>query len=167
MEGNMETLYYSTYESPVGELMLVANDKGLSGLFFGRDRKKLSASVKFEEDAKHPMLQKAVKQLTEYFAGKRREFDLPLAPMGTVFQQKAWKQLCKIPYGQTISYGEQAKRLGDAKKARAVGMANNRNPIGIIVPCHRVVGASGSLVGFGGGLKAKEFLLNLEKKHAA
>lgn len=163
----METLYFTLFDSPVGELMLVANDKGLSGLFFGKERKKLSASVKLEEDAKHPVLLKAQQQLSEYFAGKRREFDLPLAPAGTVFQLKAWKQLCKIPYGKTISYGEQAKRLGDAKKARAVGMANNRNPIGIIVPCHRVVGASGDLTGFGGGLKAKEFLLNLEKKHAA
>lgn len=109
-----------------------------------------------------PLLKKAVKQLDEYFAGKRKKFDLPLSMKGTEFQQKVWEALRAIPYGETRSYGDIAKAIGKPKAARAVGMANNRNPVSIIVPCHRVIGANGSLVGYGGGLKAKEFLLKLE-----
>ena len=111
------------------------------------------------------LLKKAAKQLTEYFAGKRREFDLPLDFTGTGFQKKVWAALLTIPYGETRSYGEIAKQIGNPKACRAVGMANNRNPIAIICPCHRVIGADGSLVGFGGGLPAKQFLLDLEKDY--
>ena len=161
-------IYYKTIESPVGKLRLMATDKGLSAVLFngGRGVKKLPPSA-LEQDDNHPMLKKAEKQLKEYFAGKRKDFDLPLDPQGTVFQIKAWRELSKIPYGKTISYGEQAKRVGDAKKARAVGMANGRNPLAIVVPCHRVIGASGALTGFGGGLKTKKYLLDLETGHAA
>ena len=104
------------------------------------------------------------KQLSEYFSGKRKDFDIPLAPKGTVFQLMAWRELSKIPYGETISYGEQARRVGDIKKARAVGMANGQNPISIIIPCHRVIGSSGVLTGYAGGLDVKEKLLLHEQK---
>lgn len=111
-----------------------------------------------------PLLQKAKKQLREYFAGNRREFDLPICLHGTDFQKKVWNVLQSIPYGETLSYGEVAAKIGNPKASRAVGGANNKNPIMIIVPCHRVIGADGSLVGFGGGLPAKEYLLALEGK---
>ena len=114
-----------------------------------------------EEKPSHPVLRAAAKQLKEYFSGKRKSFDLPLKPEGTEFQMKVWRELSRIPYGTTISYGEQAKRVGDKNAARAVGSANGRNPIAIIVPCHRVVASSG-IGGFGGGLKAKRILLSLE-----
>ena len=105
------------------------------------------------------MLDEAVRQLDEYFAGERLEFDLPLEPNGTPFQRQAWTALRTIPYGETISYGEQARRLGDRNKSRAVGAANGKNPIPIVVPCHRVIGANGHLTGFGGGLDVKAWLL--------
>jgi methylated-DNA-[protein]-cysteine S-methyltransferase len=106
----------------------------------------------------------AVKQLREYFAGRRAEFDLPLAPEGTEFQRTVWRNLQDIPYGETISYGELAKRVGNPKASRAVGAANGQNPIPIVIPCHRVIGANGKLTGFGGGLPTKEALLALETK---
>ena len=161
--------YYKVISSPVGALKLIASDKGLRAVLFhggGRD-KSIAFDGRLEASDDHPVLLRAERQLGEYFTGKRKAFDVPLNSAGTVFQQKAWRQLQKIPYGRTISYGEQAKGLGDAKKARAVGMANGRNPLSIIVPCHRVVGANGSLTGFGGGLKIKEYLLKFEKKNAA
>ena len=108
-----------------------------------------------------------MRELDEYFAGQRTEFTLPLAPSGTDFQQSAWKVLCGIPFGETISYGEQARRLGNPNAVRAVGGANGRNPIGIIVPCHRVIGADGSLTGFGGGMDVKRTLLDHERKVTA
>jgi methylated-DNA-[protein]-cysteine S-methyltransferase len=110
----------------------------------------------------HPMILLVQKQLREYFAGQRIYFSVPLVIAGTIFQKKAWEQLLSIPYGETISYGEQAKRLGDLKKARAVGAANGKNPISIIIPCHRVIGKNGNLTGFGGGLKNKQYLIELE-----
>lgn len=111
------------------------------------------------------ILQKACKQLTEYFAGSRTFFDLPLAPDGTAFQQKVWQELRKIPYGETVSYGEIARRIGNPKACRAVGGANNKNPILIMIPCHRCIGVSGAMVGFGCGIKVKEQLLDLEKQN--
>lgn len=108
------------------------------------------------------ILEKTEDQLKEYFSGKRSVFDIPLDPNGTNFQKQVWQQLLKIPYGQYITYGEQARRLGSPKSARAVGAANGKNPIGIIIPCHRVIGASGHLTGFAGGLKIKRQLLDLE-----
>ena len=163
-----ETLYYKVIDSPIGALKLLASDKGLCAVLFdGGERSKLYYDGAIEQSDTHPVLERAHKQLSEYFTGKRKDFDVKLDMRGTVFQQKAWHELQKIPYGQTISYGEQARRVGDVKKARAVGMANGRNPLAIIVPCHRVIGASGSLVGFGGGLKTKQYLLEIERKLAA
>lgn len=157
----MEKLY-KRIQSPVGELLLVASEQGLSGILWKRN---LAASeVKsWRHDDQHPILRRAGKQLKEYFKGRRTEFDLPLTPEGTQFQQSVWKLLRTIPYGKTWSYGELARRLGDVKKARAVGMATGRNPISIMVPCHRLVGANGSLTGFGGGLKNKQRLLDIER----
>jgi len=165
---HQQTLYYKTLASPVGSLRLIASDKGLCAVLFDDGRyNRLMVNGQLERSDAHPLLLRAEKQLQEYFAGKRKDFDVKLDMRGTVFQIKAWRELQKIPYGGTISYGEQARRVGDAKKARAVGMANGRNPLAIIVPCHRVIGASGALVGFGGGLPTKQHLLELENKRAA
>jgi methylated-DNA-[protein]-cysteine S-methyltransferase len=152
--------------SPIGELKLIASEKGLCAVLFheGKDSVWKEASTQIE---RHVILDKAEKQLAEYFAGSRYDFDLPLDVRGTDFRKSAWKQLCKIPYGETISYGEQAKRMGDAKKSRATGQANGHNPRAIVIPCHRVVGANGSLTGFGGGLNIKKYLLEMEAKCAA
>jgi methylated-DNA-[protein]-cysteine S-methyltransferase len=154
------THYHKIITSPVGKLTLVASEKGLAGVYFDNSTQK-PASRPMPD---HVVLIKTEKQLADYFAGKRTEFDLPLDMQGTDFQKKAWRALTKIPYGETVSYREQAKMLGDVKKARPIGQANGKNPISIIVPCHRVVGASGKLTGYGGGLPRKEFLLALERK---
>lgn len=154
-------LYYTVMESPIGRLRLVASDKGLRAVF--PHEKYAAPDTSHIENPQQRILLKTEKQLAEYFDRKRKDFDLPLELRGTVFQINAWRQLQQIPYGQTISYGEQATRMGDAKKARAVGMANGRNPIFIIVPCHRVIGASGGLTGYGGGLPMKQQLLELEQ----
>lgn len=167
MRNNQPPLYTKTIDSPIGPLKLVANSRGICALLFhGGSHARIITDSAVIEKNDHPILLRAEKQLGEYFAGKRKNFDLPLDAKGSVFQLKVWRELEKIPYAETISYGEQARRMGDARKARAAGMANGRNPISIIVPCHRVVGASGALTGFGGGLKTKKFLLDLEKKYA-
>jgi methylated-DNA-[protein]-cysteine S-methyltransferase len=149
-------------ETPIGPLTLVADDAGLVGIEFG-------AQPSSDESARgrHPVLTETARQLREYFAGRRTEFDLPLAPGGTTFQQRVWQELRKIPYGQCITYGEQAKRLAKPTAARAVGAANGRNPLPIVVPCHRVVGTNGDLTGFAGGLKMKAQLLKLERAAAS
>ena len=139
-------------DSPVGPLTLVERDGALAQLSFGAHGDAPATAL----------LHRAVTQLNEYFAGSRHSFDLPLAPSGTEFQLACWRALADIPYGQTRSYGEQARRIGRADRARAVGAANGANPIAIILPCHRVIGADGSLVGFGGGLETKRRLLDLE-----
>lgn len=159
--------YYKSISSPVGMLRLVASSKGLYAVLFhdGKDSR-LSLLKNMKHDDNHPILKKAEAQLAEYFLGKRKQFDLALDMQGTVFQLKAWKELQRIPYGRTVSYREQAQGMGDAKKARAAGMANGRNPLSIVVPCHRVIGSNGELTGFGGGLKTKKFLLELEQKSA-
>ncbi|MEZ5691122.1 MAG: methylated-DNA--[protein]-cysteine S-methyltransferase [Rickettsiales bacterium] len=158
-----DILYYKFYDSPVGKLQIISSDRELVAIyprrFFRNDEDN------FRENSEHPILLKTEKQLDEYFLGQRKEFDLPLDMRGTVFQIKSWRQLQKIPYGGTVSYGQQAKGMGDAKKARAVGMANGRNPLLIVVPCHRVIGKDGSLTGFGGGLDMKKKLLELEQAH--
>jgi len=159
-------LYYKTIPSPIGSLRLYASQKGLCAvLFHGGRNHKIMFDGAIEQSDDHPMLKRAEKQLLEYFSGKRKHFDLPLDMRGSIFQLKAWKELQQIPYGKTISYGEQAHRVGDRKKARAVGMANGRNPLPIIVPCHRVIGSSGALTGFGGGIKTKQQLLEHERKY--
>lgn len=161
-----DTAIYSEMDSPVATLLIIATDKGLHALLWGKDRENKNCDDKIKllkrADA-HPVVLKTKQQLAEYFAGKRQTFDIPLVINGTDFQKQAWAQLQKIPYGKTVSYAEQATRVGDKKKARAVGMANGQNPISIIVPCHRVVGSTGKLVGFGGGLDKKALLLALEQ----
>lgn len=152
---------FKIIESPVGPLTLVASETALICLNWGICSPMLAAlDIKHE----HPVLVRTEIQLREYFEGQRKNFDLPLDLQGTEFQQQVWRELSKISYGQTITYGEQAKRLGRPKSARAVGAANGKNPIGIIVPCHRVVGASGSLTGFAGGIEVKRQLLAIESK---
>jgi methylated-DNA-[protein]-cysteine S-methyltransferase len=154
----------TTIDSPVGVLRIIAGDRGLRAILWGAEDAARIASIDEGElvEGRTPLLDRAVAQLEEYFAGTRREFDLPLDPFGTPFQQSAWMILRTIPYGKTISYGQQARQLGDPNKARAVGAANGKNPIPIIVPCHRVVGAKGELTGFGGGLDGKRWLLEHE-----
>ncbi|MFM8649446.1 MAG: methylated-DNA--[protein]-cysteine S-methyltransferase [Actinomycetota bacterium] len=154
----MPRISYVSTASPIGDLRLVASPNGLRRIDLPPAGEPESTWV--EEST--PILTEVVRQLTEYFAGDRRTFDLPLEPEGTDFQLSVWKVLRAIPFGQTISYGEQARRLGDANKARAVGSANGRNPLPIVVPCHRVVGADGSLTGFSGGVDAKRWLLEYE-----
>jgi methylated-DNA-[protein]-cysteine S-methyltransferase len=147
-------------DSPVGELTLVGDGVTLTGLYFpGHTRRPVQETLGDVDDL---AFGRAVEQLAEYFAGQRTEFDVPLALRGNAFQRKVWAQLALIPYGQTRSYGQLAVLLGDPGLARAVGAANGQNPISIIVPCHRVVGADGRLTGYAGGLERKAFLLELE-----
>jgi methylated-DNA-[protein]-cysteine S-methyltransferase len=160
------TLISSSYKSPVGRLTLVASAQGLRAILWPNDDPRRVPGVTDAKKGTNSVLRAAAEQLDEYFAGTRHEFDLPLDPDGTDFQLSVWQVLRSIPYGETMSYGEQATVLGDPNKARAVGTANGRNPISIVVPCHRVIGANGSLTGFAGGMKAKKFLLDLEKKNA-
>jgi len=153
-------------DSPIGRLMLTSDGTALTGLYMNLTRNKPTKQLTLDDDwaqnATQGPLPAATRQLKEYFAGKRREFDLPLKMKGTEFQQRVWRELTKIPFGTTWSYGQLAKRLGNPNGSRAVGLANGRNPIAIIVPCHRVIGADGSLTGFGGGLDRKEWLLTHE-----
>ena len=142
--------------TPVGPLRLTASHGALTGLHFGAG----PADGAYDPD--DPVLRAAAAQLGEYFAGERRSFDLPLAPAGTAWQLAVWEQLRLIPYGTTVTYGEIARRLGSPAASRAVGLANGRNPIAIVVPCHRVIGANGALTGFAGGMDVKRTLLALE-----
>ncbi len=144
-------------ETCLGRLTLVEYKGAITHLYFGRD-----ATPALDADAETPLLRRAFRQLEAYLAGKLKAFDLPLAPQGTLFQQRVWKILLSIPYGQTCSYKNVACCLGSPGAARAVGMANNRNPIPILIPCHRVIGADGSLVGYGSGIDIKARLLELE-----
>ena len=146
-------------DTPVGNLGIVENGEAVTDVFFEEEGVRLGVRL-----AETDLLKKAGQQLQEYFAGKRKAFDLPLAPKGTSFQLKVWKALQDIPYGETRSYKDIAIAVGNHKASRAVGMANNRNPISIIIPCHRVIGSNGKLVGYGGGLGVKDFLLNMEKE---
>lgn len=152
----------SKMPSPVGELTLIASKTGLVAVLWENDDPARVRLGEAQDRADHPILVRTAAQLSEYFAGERRTFDLPLDFHGTDFQKSVWAQLLTIPFGQTRSYGEIAIALGTPTASRAVGAANGRNPISIIAPCHRVVGASGALTGFAGGLSAKAFLLRLE-----
>jgi methylated-DNA-[protein]-cysteine S-methyltransferase len=157
---------HTVVDSPVGPLTLVADDGVLAGLYMTEQRH-LPASEAFGEPAEDPDGQPfaaASRQLREYFGGERTEFDLDLTLDGTAFQRRVWTALRSIPYGLTISYGQLADRIGQPSASRAVGLANGKNPIGIIVPCHRVVGADGSLTGYGGGIDRKQFLLAHEQR---
>lgn len=155
-------MVYTQIESPVGPLLLVADDAGLRQILFVNGRHQARPEASWKQDA--APLEKAIAQLRSYFAGEREDFDLPLAPEGTSFQQGVWRRLCDIPYGETISYGELARRIGNPQASRAVGLANGSNPIPIVIPCHRVIGSDGKLTGYGGGLPIKEKLLALERK---
>jgi methylated-DNA-[protein]-cysteine S-methyltransferase len=152
-------IWTTTYDSPIGPLKLAATSCGLSGLHFEGARHPVDGSAWTE---RRDQFAEAMRQLDQYFAGKRRRFELKLDMIGTEFQRRVWQQLTEIPFGTTISYGELARRVGDVKASRAVGLANGRNPVAVIVPCHRVIGANGALTGFGGGLPRKRFLLDLE-----
>jgi methylated-DNA-[protein]-cysteine S-methyltransferase len=156
------TMRCATIESPVGPLLLVADESGLRRLEFVNGRKPIQPYPRWHEDAQS--LREAIRQLRAYFAGELETFDIPLAPEGTPFQQTVWKHLCDIPYGETISYGELARRVGNPNASRAVGLANGSNPIAIVVPCHRVIGSNGKLTAYGGGLPIKEKLLALERR---
>jgi methylated-DNA-[protein]-cysteine S-methyltransferase len=156
------TMCCTTIESPVGPLLLAADDSGLRRLEFVNGRKPAQPDPRWHEDAQY--LHEAILQLRAYFAGDLETFDIPLAPEGTPFQLTVWKHLCDIPYGETISYGELARRVGNPNASRAVGLANGSNPIAIVVPCHRVIGSNGKLTGYGGGLPIKEKLLALERR---
>jgi methylated-DNA-[protein]-cysteine S-methyltransferase len=155
---------HAVIDSPIGLLTLVTEDGSLTGLYMDvtdhrPDDGTLGVQAGIEDDE---VLAEAARQLGEYFAGERTTFDLPISLDGTGFQRTVWAGLQEIPYGETISYGELAKRIGQPSASRAVGLANGRNPVSIVVPCHRVIGANGSMTGYGGGLPRKQFLLGLE-----
>ena len=156
------SLAYKMIHSPVGSLKLVASDKGLVAVLWQNEKLSRVRLNELVEDTMHPILLDTERELGEYFAGKRKTFSVPLDMRGTLFQKNVWHALLAIPFGETRSYGQLAKELGNPQAMRAVGAANGRNPISIIVPCHRVIGSSGKLTGFAGGLETKAHLLNLE-----
>lgn len=155
---------FGYFESPIGRLLLTSDGMALTGLYMEPSRKARSTAG-WSEDLTAAPLAAAVRQLTEYFAGARRKFNLPLRLEGTAFQQRVWQELTEIRYGETWSYGQLARRIGNPSASRAVGLANGSNPISILVPCHRVIGADGSLTGYGGGLERKRWLLAHEGLH--
>jgi methylated-DNA-[protein]-cysteine S-methyltransferase len=155
-------LAYKFVASPVGRLKLVASDKGLVAILWENDNPRRVRLSELVECLDHPMLARTEKELDEYFAGKRNAFTVPLDMRGTHFQKQVWEALLGIPFGETRTYGQLANQLGNPKATRAVGAANGRNPLAILVPCHRVIGFSGKLTGFAGGLEAKAHLLRLE-----
>lgn len=156
-------MFTYTYPAPFGQLTITEDKKAIIGLSFHKSEKLAAMAVEKES----PLIKQAYQQLQEYFAGNRKQFNLPLSPVGTPFQQKVWTALQTIPYGETASYQDIAIKVGCPKGPRAIGMANNKNPIAIIIPCHRIIGKSGKMVGYGGGLPIKEFLLALEAKSSA
>lgn len=161
----MKTCRYTLIPSPLGDLLVAGDEEGLRHLTFQGGAHPFKPPRAWRRD--DAAFDEVRRQLRAYFAGELREFDLPLAPEGTPFQQAAWAALREIPYGETRTYGEQARRLGQPNASRAVGAANGRNPLGIVIPCHRVIGASGKLTGYYGGLRIKEALLELERSRAA
>tara|TARA_B100000745_G_scaffold262361_1_gene186497 strand:- start:1370 stop:1858 length:489 start_codon:yes stop_codon:yes gene_type:complete len=158
--------YYYVIESPIGPLHLAATNKVLTAIHHSFERlKNWNKNDVIFKNEKNIIIEKTILQLTEYFDGKRKKFNIPLELSGTNFQLKAWEALKKIPYAKTVSYSDQAKLIENPKASRAIGNANNANPISIIIPCHRVIGKSGKLVGYGGGLDRKDYLLELEQKN--
>jgi methylated-DNA-[protein]-cysteine S-methyltransferase len=155
-----DTMFYTSLDSPTGELLALSDGHALRGLFMQDTGRPVPLAPGWKP-SEAPFADLRV-QLTEYFAGARRTFDMPLVMDGTPFQRRVWRALQDIPYGETISYGELARRIGQPSAVRAVGLANGRNPIPVIVPCHRVIGADGTLTGYGGGLERKRLLLDLE-----
>jgi methylated-DNA-[protein]-cysteine S-methyltransferase len=154
--------YYDFYESPHGQMLFVANDEGISGVYFDGQKHLPQVESAWRRDAEHVLLRQAKRELAEYFGGERRRFETALAPDGTPFQRAVWKAIATVDFGKTITYGELARRAGSPGNARAAGAATGRNPISIIVPCHRIVGSDGSLTGYAGGLERKRTLLALE-----
>jgi methylated-DNA-[protein]-cysteine S-methyltransferase len=159
----MNQISYTHYDTPLGNVLLAADERGLRLISFASGKRPERPQPDWRRD-RTPFME-TIRQLRAYFARELREFDLPLSLEGTEFQLRVWHNLCAIPYGETISYGQLACRVGNPKAARAVGLANGSNPIPIVVPCHRVIGTNGSLVGYGGGLSNKKALLFLEKQH--
>jgi len=150
-------------DTPVGKLLIAGDENGLRHVSFEKSHFSAPSTTPADDwEFNAKPFREVVRQLKAYFVGKLRTFDLPLAAEGTEFQRRVWKALCKVPYGNTASYGDVAKSVGNPAASRAVGMANGRNPIAIIVPCHRIIGSSGKLVGYGGGLHHKQTLLKLE-----
>lgn len=154
--------YYDFYASPYGQMLLVAGDEGLCGAYFDGQKYLRSVEPQWRRDARHAPLRQAQRELAEYFGGERRRFEVALAPEGTAFQRSVWRAISGVAFGETVSYAQLAQRAGCPGSARAAGAATGRNPIGIIVPCHRIVGANGSLTGYAGGLARKRALLALE-----
>ena len=153
---------YARFESPLGPVLATEEGGGITHIDFIGGKYAVRIGEDWVEDAQAPALRACGTQLAEYFAGTRTEFHLPLAPRGSDFQQRVWREIARVPYGQTISYGELAKRAGAPGQARAAGAATGRNPVGVVIPCHRIVGADGSLTGYAGGLERKRELLELE-----
>ena len=160
-----QVMFYTWMESPVGKLLLAADDLGLRHVIFSGGRELAEPRPEWRENPS--MLDETARQLRAYFTGELRDFDLQLAPQGPAFHQRVWRELSNIPYGETISYGELARRVGSPNASRAVGRANGANPIAIVIPCHRVIGSNGKLTGYGGGLPRKEFLLGLERRQSS
>jgi methylated-DNA-[protein]-cysteine S-methyltransferase len=154
--------YYDLYESPHGQMLLVAMGEGLSGVYFAGQKYHPPIDPDWRRDTNHAPLRQASRELAEYFGGERKRFETPLAPEGTPFQRSVWKAISTVDFGKTITYGELARRAGCIGSARAAGAATGRNPITILVPCHRIVGSNGSLTGYAGGLDRKRALLALE-----
>lgn len=160
----MSTIYFKKWSAPICDLYFYADDSALLILAFEKTHKKLAAKLDLTElsTKSSPIIENTIRQLKEYFAGERSRFEVPMRPNGTEFQQAAWKELSRIPFGKTLSYGEQAKRFATKSSVRAVGSANGRNPISIIVPCHRVISSDGKISGYAGGPEVKKKLLDLE-----
>jgi methylated-DNA-[protein]-cysteine S-methyltransferase len=155
-------MFYCILESPVGNILIAGDDSGLKLINFQEGPNAQAPDPKWKEDRR--FFQSVIQQFNAYFGGRLTQFSLPLAPDGTPFQKKVWNALRKIPYGKTVSYGDIARRIGNPNASRAVGAANGQNPLSIIVPCHRVIGQTGDLVGYGGGLPIKESLLAHERR---
>jgi methylated-DNA-[protein]-cysteine S-methyltransferase len=158
--------FYKEIESPVGRLKLIANANALIAVLWRRESPDQTQFDAARQDSQHPVLLEAERQLKEYFAGDRTTFNLPLEPDGSAFQKKVWRALTEIPFGQTRSYLQLARSLGSARASRAVGAANGKNPLSIVVPCHRIIGSDGSLTGYAGGLEVKAALLALEQRNS-
>lgn len=154
---------YTVMKSPVGDIILIADKENLCAIYWPNQKPDNKKFPDIERKDGSKVLRSAVKQLNSYFAGNSEKFDIPLRPVGTDFQERVWKALRSIKYGKTVSYGDIAKKIGNPKAVRAVGAAIGKNPLSIIVPCHRVIGSNGKLTGFAGALGTKEFLLNLEQ----
>lgn len=154
--------WYDFYRSPHGRMLLIAAEEALTGVYFEGQKYHPAIDPRWQPDARHPVLQQASRELDEYFAGRRRQFDTPLAPAGTPFQRAVWSAIATVPYGETITYAELARRAGYPGSARAAGAATGRNPITIFIPCHRILDSRGALNGYAGGLERKRALLVLE-----